>query len=222
VFWPVIAALPVLAVLLVLGTWQMRRLHWKEAVLAQLAVAETAAPVPLDAALPQPWTRLQVAGQLDHGHEVLLGAEVRGSRMGAQLVTPLLREGAPPLLVLRGWVPLDRTQPITRPEGEVTLTGYVRQGEQAGWVAAKDDPVTRLFYTFNPAAIGQALGLAPVLPFGLVVVGEAIGSQLPVPATTLPKPENPHLGYALTWYGLAMTLVGVVVAFTWRRWKEAK
>jgi hypothetical protein len=46
----------VLAVLLVLGTWQMRRLHWKEAVLAQLAVAETAAPVPLDTALPQPWT----------------------------------------------------------------------------------------------------------------------------------------------------------------------
>ncbi len=221
VFWPLLAALPVLAVLLALGTWQVRRLHWKEAVLAQLAAAEHAAPVPLDAALPQPWTRLQVTGRLDNEREVLLGAEVRGSRMGAQLVTPLLRPGQPPLLVLRGWVPLDRTQPINRPTGEVTVTGYVREGEQAGWVAAKDDPVTRLFYTFDPSAIGQALGLPPVLPFGLVAVGEAMGSQLPVPATSLPKPENPHLGYALTWYGLALTLVGVVAAFTWRRWKEA-
>ncbi len=216
-----IAALPVLAVLLVLGTWQVRRMHWKEAILTQLATAEHVAPVPLDTGVPQPWTRLLVAGRLDHDHEALLGAEVRGTRMGAQLVTPLLREGQPPLLVLRGWVPLDRTQPITRPADEVTVTGYVRQGEQAGWVAAKDDPVTRLFYTFDPAAIGQALGLAPVLPFGLVAMGDAIGSQLPVPATSLPKPENPHLGYALTWYGLAMTLVGVAVAFTWRRWKEA-
>jgi surfeit locus 1 family protein len=216
-----IAALPVLAVLLVLGTWQVRRMHWKEAILTQLATAEHAMPVPLDTGVPQPWTRLLVAGRLDHDHEALLGAEVRGTRMGAQLVTPLLREGQPPLLVLRGWVPLDRTQPITRPADEVTVTGYVRQGEQAGWVAAKDDQVTRLFYTFDPAAIGQALGLAPVLPFGLVAMGDAIGSQLPVPATSLPKPENPHLGYALTWYGLAMTLVGVAVAFTWRRWKEA-
>jgi surfeit locus 1 family protein len=79
-----------------------------------------------------------------------------------------------------------------------------------------------LFYTFDPAAIGPALGLDQVLPFGLVVVGQAIGSQLPVPATSLPKPENPHLGYALTWYGLALTLVGVAVAFTWRRWRDAK
>jgi surfeit locus 1 family protein len=216
-----LAALPVLAVLLVLGTWQMQRLRWKESILVQLAAAEHAAPVPLDAALPRPWTRLLATGRFDNQHEVLLGAEVRGTRMGAQLVTPLLRDGQPPLLVLRGWVPLDRTQPINRPGGEVTVSGYVRQGEQAGWVAAKDDPVTRLFYTFDPAAIGRALGLSPVLPFGLVAVGEAVGSQLPVPATTLPKPENPHLGYALTWYGLAMTLVGVVVAFTWRRWKEA-
>ncbi len=217
-----IAGLPVLAVLLALGTWQVQRLHWKQGVLAQLAAAEHAAPVPLDRTLPQAWMRLLATGRFDHGHEVLLGAEVRGTRMGAQLVTPLLRDGQPPLLVLRGWVPLDRTQSILRPVGEVTMTGYLRPGEQAAWVAAKDDPMTRLFYTFDPGSIGRALGLAPVLPFGLVVVGDAIGSQLPVPATSLPKPQNPHLGYALTWYGLALTLVGVVVAFTWRRWQEAR
>jgi surfeit locus 1 family protein len=197
-------------------------MRWKEAILVQLAAAEHAPPVPLDTAVPQPWTRLLATGRFDHQHEAMLGAEVRGTRMGAQLVTPLLRDGQPPLLVLRGWVPLDRTQPITRQDGDVTVTGYVRAGEQAGWVAAKDDPVRRLFYTFDPAAIGQAMGLSPVLPFGLVVMGDAFGSQLPVPVTSLPQPENPHLGYALTWYGLALTLVGVVIAFTRRRWKEAK
>ena len=42
VFWPLLAALPVLAVLLALGTWQVRRLHWKEAVLEALAESEDA------------------------------------------------------------------------------------------------------------------------------------------------------------------------------------
>ncbi len=219
---PLLAAVPVLAVLLALGNWQMRRLHWKTAVLAQLASAAQAEPVPLDTALPQPWTKVRVSGQFDHDHEALFGAEVRNGRMGAQLVTPLLRPGQPPLLVLRGWVPLERGQPVARPAGEASLVGYVRQGEEAAWVAARDNPASRLFYTFNPAVIASGLGLPAPLPFGLVVLGEAAGGPLPEAASSLPRPENPHLGYALTWYGLALTLVGVAGAFTRRRWKEAR
>jgi surfeit locus 1 family protein len=212
----------VLAALLALGTWQVRRLHWKEGLLASLAAAERAPPVPLDAAVPQPWTKVQVTGQLDHDHEALLGAEVRDAQMGAQLITPLLRPGAPPLLVLRGWVPLERGKPIDRPAGEVTLTGYIRQGDHPDWLSLADDVVGRHFYTFDPQAIGQALGLPEPAPYGLVVLGAPGGRRLPIAATTLPQPDNPHLGYAGTWYGLALTLVGVVGVFTWRRWKETE
>jgi surfeit locus 1 family protein len=34
--------------------------------------------------------------------------------------------------------------------------------------------------------------------------------------TRLDLPNN-HLQYAVTWYGIALTLVGVFVAFAWRR-----
>lgn len=219
-FWPLLAALPVLAVLLGLGHWQMQRLAWKEAMLARLAAAGAAPPAPLTASA-EPYTRILVRGRFDHGREALLGATVRDGRMGATLVTPLLRDGAPPLLVLRGWVPLEGREALARPEGEVAVTGYIRPAETAEWVAAKDNVPARHFYTFAPAAIAAGLGLPPPLPFGLVALG-APGPGLPQPATTLPQPDNPHLGYALTWYGLALTLVGVVAVFTWRRWKEAR
>jgi surfeit locus 1 family protein len=219
--WPLLAALPVLAVLLALGTWQMRRLAWKEGVLQRLGAAEAAAPLPLADAAPGAWTRVTVSGRFDYDHEALLGAEVRNGTLGATLVTPLLRHGAPPLLVLRGWVPLARNQTIDRPEGEQQLVGYVRAGETPGWMAARDNPPQRLFYTFNPAAIAEALHLPAVAPFGLVVLGTA-GSRLPIVATTLPRPDNPHLGYALTWYGLALTLVGVALAFARKRWQEGR
>jgi surfeit locus 1 family protein len=211
-----------LAVLLALGTWQVQRLHWKQDLLAQLARAEQAPPVPLQDAQPPPWTRVQASGSFDYAHEALLGAEVRDARLGANLVTPLLRPGRPPLLVLRGWVPLDRGQPITRPEGEVTLTGYVRPGDTANWFSPKDDPVTRHFYVFDPAVIARALDIPAPAPFGLVALGEPGNRRLPLAATALPRPTNPHLGYAGTWYGLALTLIGVLAAFTWRRWKEVR
>jgi surfeit locus 1 family protein len=39
----------------------------------------------------------------------------------------------------------------------------------------------------------------------------------PDPARALPRPTNNHLGYAITWYGLAVSLVLVLAAFALRR-----
>jgi len=215
---PALLALPVLLALIGLGTWQLQRLAWKTELLARIAAAEAAPPVPLTAA-PEPFAKVAATGRFDHGREALLGIEVRGGALGARLLTPLLREGAEPVLVDRGWVPLEGGGPVARPEGPVEVTGYVRPGERAGLFAAADDVAGRRFYTFDPAAIGAALGLPAVAPFGLVALGEAAG--LPEPARALPRPSNNHLGYAITWYGLAAALAGVFLVWARRRLKES-
>ena len=213
---PVLVVLPVLAILIGLGTWQLQRLHWKTALLAEIAAAESLPARPLDAGTPPPsWQRVAVTGRFDHGREALLGLEVRGPVLGARLVVPLLRDAGPPLLVDRGWVPMDRAGAIARPEGPVTVEGYVRPGERPNAFSATDDAAGRRFYTFDPPAMAAALGLPGVEPFGLVAMGGPGG--LPDPARTLPRPTNSHLGYVITWYGLALSLLGVFIAWMRRR-----
>jgi surfeit locus 1 family protein len=115
-------------------------------------------------------------------------------------------------------VPLERNEPVARPEGEVSITGYVRPGEGRGWFAATDDPAGRRFYSFDPPAIGAALGLPVIEPFALVALAQpGAPPGLPAAANSLPRPSNPHLGYAVTWYGLALALVGVLIAWALRR-----
>jgi surfeit locus 1 family protein len=214
---PLLVALPVLAILLALGTWQARRLAWKTDLLARIDAAEAGAAAPLG---PDPalFARVEASGRFDHGREALVGLEVRGTTLGARLVTPLLREDAAPLLVDRGWVPIERGQPVDHPAGEVRVTGWVRPAEPAGFFSARDDAPGRRFYSFDPAAIGAALGLPRVAPYLLVAIGEARG--LPDPARAVPRPSNNHLGYAITWYGLAAALVGVFLAWARRRLKD--
>ncbi len=221
IWLPVLASLPVLAALLWLGTWQVQRLHWKTDMLARITAAEAGPPVPL-AGSAAPYTKVVATGRLDHAREALLGVEVRGTALGGHLVTPLLRDGAPPLLVDRGWVPLTRDRGLDRPEGEVAITGYIRAADTRDWNSPKDDTAGRRFYVFDPAAIGAALGLPPPAPFGLVALAPAgtPAAVLPAAATSLPRPDNPHLGYAITWYGLAAALVGVLIAFLLRRDRE--
>lgn len=214
---PLLVTLPLFAVLLGLGTWQAQRLGWKTAILARIDVAEASPPAPLPAD-PVAFSKVEAAGRFDHARESLVGLEVRGAVLGSRLVTPLLREGAPAILVDRGWVPLERREGVDRPGGEVRVTAWVRPTERVGMFSATDDAAGRRFYTFDPATIGPALGLPAVASFGLVALGE--GTGLPQPDRRLPRPSNNHLGYAITWYGLAVALAGVFFVWARRRLKD--
>ncbi len=215
---PGLMTLAMLSVLLSLGTWQVRRLHWKEAILAQLAHAEAAPPIALPAT-PEPYTKVAVTGHLRADLSAQYAVEVRdtrdGPQMGTFLVQPLERPDGPPLLVERGWVPQKRSAPIALPAGETTVVGYIHEAETPGLFSARDDPAARIFYTLDPAAIGAALGLPHVAPFVLIALGPAPAELWPDPAQHLPQPPNNHLSYAITWYGLAVALV--VIFLVWAR-----
>jgi len=210
-----------LVILLGLGAWQVDRLIWKTELLARFDAVEAgpAQPVP---ASPAPYAKVSATGRFDHAREALLGIELHGPTLGGHLVTPLIRDGAPAILVDRGWVPAERDATITHPDGEVTVTGWVRPGETPGWFTPADDGPGRRFYTYDPRTIGAALGLTSVEPWTLVALadGRANPIALPQAAQRLPRPNNNHLGYAITWFGLAAALVGVYLVWLRRRLKE--
>lgn len=214
--WPAVMTIAMLIVLIGLGTWQVQRLHWKEDILARIAHAEASAPIPLGSN-PSPFTKVEAEGRLRGDLTVLFGAEVRetptGPKMGAHLIEPLEREGAPPLLVDRGWVPLAPNGPLDLPAEPVHLTGFVHPAEAPGWFSATDNQAERHFYTLDPAAIGAALGLKDVEPFVLVVLGPKPATLWPEPARHLPQPPNNHLSYVITWYGLAAALVVIFTIY---------
>jgi surfeit locus 1 family protein len=230
---PSFLALPVLALLIGLGTWQVQRLHWKTALLAELAAAQAAPPTPATRDAP-PFAHITATGRFRPGAEAFLGLEVRGSTLGGGLIAVLDRTDAPPLLVERGWAPFEGGA-LQRPEAEVTVTGFARPSERRGAFAAQDDVARRRFLTFDAARIAAALGAPDALPYALTVVvpgparpaggfGQApapASGPLPDPARGFPAPRNPHLGYALTWYGLALGWVAIFTLWARKRIRDA-
>ena len=227
---PSFLALPILAALLALGTWQVQRLEWKSRLLEELAAAQAAPPVPAGPD-PAPFSHIAATGRFRPGAEALLGSEVRGTTLGATLIAVLEREGAPALLVERGWVPVQPPGPIERPQGVVTIAGYARPAERASALAARDDPGARRFFTFDAPAIAQSLGVPDAAPYALAAVAPAARAApsgfgaappaargpFPQPAAGFPEPRNPHLGYAITWFGLALAFATVFTLWAWRR-----
>ncbi len=123
------------------------------------------------------------------------------------------------ILVNRGFVPEGRLGEIKPASGPATVTGFLRAAEARGSFTPADLPAQREFYTRDPAAIAASLGLGAAAPFYLEA--ERQGDGLTPPAGVDAKeliariPDN-HLSYALTWFGLALTLIGVFAAFAWQ------
>ena len=209
-----------IAILLSLGVWQVRRLAWKERILARIAAAEAAPPIPLPAH-PDRFLKVAVTGRFRPDLAVHFGAEVRDTRagpaMGTELVVPLERAGGQPILVDRGWIPLSFPATIAWPTGETTVAGFVLRGEHPGLFTPRAEPRRRRVFVLDPQMIGQMVELPQVAPFTLIALappGAAIAGY-PAPARHLPRPPNHHLVYAVIWFTLAGAMA--VIFGVWAR-----
>lgn len=220
-----VAALFTVACVL-LGQWQWHR-HLDKAAKAQRINSHYLAdPIPLsrvlqgpDANLPsaQEWTMVTATGRYADRSLMLVRNRPNHGVFGYEVVIPLELEDGTSLLVDRGWVPNGRTAadppsvPAT-PEGDITVTGWLRVGERS---LGRQMPAGQLA-SINVAEARAQTGTSLYGAY-LIARDEAgtPGEQIVRPqALAAPDTdEGPHLAYALQWWlaspvGLVMVFVG--------------
>jgi surfeit locus 1 family protein len=231
---PVLLTAVGLAVLIGLGVWQLERKAWKDGLAETLLARLGAAPTPLPS--PGSWNRLNQAddeyrrvtfpAEFLHRYEALAftsGSTLRPdvSGPGYWVLTPARLPGGSIVMVDRGFVPETKKDAATRAEGQVSgmgdMTGALRWPEQRGSFTPADEPAKNLWFTRDPASIAAAKGIGPVAPFYVALEDPAAPGGLPRVGKLRPNLPNNHLQYALTWFGLALTLAGVFAAWLLRR-----
>ena len=207
-------------VLVGLGTWQLQRLSWKQELIARIEVGLEAAPsaLPGDAAALAGFDhrRVHLSGRFHHDKELYLTPRTFEGRLGVHVLTPFSLDAGAVVLVDRGWVPDERIAPASRPEGQMTgtlrLDGIARQPAQPNPFTPDNEAANNRWFWIDLPAMERAVGM-PLLPI-LVAAGPAANpGGLPVGALGTIDIRNDHLGYAMTWYALAVGLVAVVVLY---------
>lgn len=238
---PALATLAALIVLVGLGNWQMRRLAWKEDLIARA----TERPNGLVRDLPPAaaWPSLDVAGSEYYPYRLtgrflddkqafvftsLSEPKGRNEGPGSWVVTPFALAGGGTVLVNRGFAPQGRERDIAPGDtpgnsAPVTVTGLLRPDDRPNALTPGNRPDKNLFFLRNIEAIAAAKGLSgQVAPFTIdLVASETPPGGLPQAGETRMVFSNNHLQYALTWYGLAVALLGVFLSFAWSRRRGA-
>jgi surfeit locus 1 family protein len=223
-----------LAVLTGLGFWQLERLAWKEDLIARVEARTKAPAVPIPAEADWPsvsasrdeYRHVSASGRFQHAREALVYtvlSEPKGRFLGQGywVLTPLELANGAIVIVNRGFVPLERKDPATRREGQiegpVTVSGLVRMPEIPNWFTPANEPVRGAWYRREPAEIAGHFSLVRVAPFMIDADATPIPGGLPQGGETRLVFPNTHLGYALTWFGLALALLGVFSVFARQR-----
>lgn len=224
-------AVLVIALFTRLGVWQLARMHEKQAMLAaSRAVLVERRPQPFAiAAEPQrarDYDWVAGAGRFIDAPAILLDNQAHDGRIGVRAYRAFQPAGvaAPLVLVDLGWLPLggDRRMPaIPRPQGTLRVAGLLAPPPSAGLateVAVRQRDGNLLSVALSIPALRQALRLPalaprvlkldPALPLGYA-------RDLDILPNTMP-PER-HLGYAVQWFGLALTVLITAVVLTFRK-----
>ncbi len=226
---PALAVIVGVLVLTSLGVWQVQRLQWKEAMLARIAALQGAPPEPLGVVL----NRLGEGGRPEVGQVDFVRVQtvcptlqqtptlhlyaVLGGVMGRRLITacPIKAGRFRTLLVDRGFVPDETPMTNAPPRGptlEAPLIGVLRTPPEHGWLTPASDPAKNDWRARDVPAMAEALRAPSPAPVFLMLETPRPQSGVPMPAAVPTDIPNNHLGYALTWFGLALGLIGVYLA----------
>ena len=209
--FPLLLGLAGCAVLLSLGVWQVQRLAWKAANIAAITarIADVPQGLPdVPDATGDKYLAVTATGALDGQALYVLTSQdgAPGYRVVAVLTTAGRR-----LLADIGFIPVEaRGQAMVAPQ--ITLRGHLHWPDETdGWTPAPDGD---LWFARAVPAMASVLGTEPVL----IVVAEMspqVPGVTPLPIDTAAIP-NDHLGYAVTWFALALVWAVMSGFFTYR------
>jgi surfeit locus 1 family protein len=222
--WGTLAALIGIAAGVAFGLWQVGRAEEKLQLAAVMEHQATALPIQISAtrvsAQDLDHRRVEARGHFDPRGMVLLDNRVRGGRVGYEVIMPLRLVGTQMhILVNRGWIvgtgDRRRLPDVTTPVGEVSITGlavvpgqklYELSEQAIEGIVWQNLTIERysanMDYSIHPIVIRQSNDAQD----GLVRDWAVSERQI-----------NVHRSYAFQWFALAVLVLIIYLAMSFKR-----
>lgn len=212
-----------LVVLVGLGTWQAGRIAPKKqlvsAIEAGLAAPPVALPVHLDNPAAVAYRRFSFEGAASAEEPVrVFGTNLQG-RAGYHLYKPVVREFGRAVIVNFGWVPFELEMMPTLSSGPVSIQGVLMANPVAGAFTIANDSKNGNWYIADVHEIAAHYGLGSKDYYHFRLFADHTGEPRALPRGSQVRVDIPnnHLEYMLTWYGIAAALIGVYIAFGYKK-----
>ncbi len=205
------------SILCALGVWQLKRLAWKQDLIATLEqrLAEPAVDI---AFLPKPypaqeWRKVRVRGEFILDRSFMVSPRTQDGKVGFHLFAPLKMADGTSIMVNRGFVAMRSPQYSEDfdlpPSGTVSIEGVVRVPVRTAFTP-DNQPSRNEWYWPDLSVMDSGVALVRDVYIQQTGVSNA---GYPRIIDVTPELPNNHAQYAVFWFGMAgLCLLVFVIA----------
>jgi len=213
--FPIILGLTGIAILLYLGTWQVQRMAWKNAMLAQIEARIAADPIPLPAK-PNPEfdnrlsVRIKATIGFDEAH--VISSTKQGGPGFLVIVPALTKPAGRRILIDMGFIPEAQKNTVRKPQ-DVTIIGNILWPNEVDSFTPDPNMEKNIWFARDTGKLSKHFGTENFLIVARTIeVGDYGTTPQPI---GLNIPNN-HLEYAITWFSLALVWFGMTLYLLYR------
>ena len=216
-FVPLVSFVIALLILLSLSLWQVKRLVWKTNLIEQRVSNFEGEPKNLfDIKKPNEneFKKVFIEGQLLNNLEFFMPALSKNGNNGFHIIVPMEVEKKKFILFDTGWVPLAKKEKNKRLNNLIKekkiFTAVIRLPGRKGYFQPDNDNIKNFWFFVEPKLMEETISMKLENRFYLEAVdngpnGYPLGNQTRIYL------RNNHLQYAITWFLIALSLIGVFI-----------
>ena len=215
--FPIALGLSGISVLIMLGVWQLQRLDWKNNLLSNIEQKITAEPVLLMEELTElddQYRSVMVEGDILPG-EIHVLTSLKNIGPGFLVIVPFALADGKIIMVDRGFIP-EAEKNLSRSHGKVKLVGNLLWPNETDGFTPDPDVKKNMWFARDLEKMSNYLKTDAVL----IVMRQSEPIGKPVPQQIGIHIANDHLGYAITWFSLAVVWFGMTSLLVYRIKKQ--
>tara|TARA_B100001093_G_scaffold417577_1_gene408591 strand:- start:22 stop:744 length:723 start_codon:yes stop_codon:yes gene_type:complete len=215
---PAVSTLTALIILLSLCAWQVKRLFWKTDLIQTRIERFESFSRPLDE-IKKPseheFEKVTLTGEFMNDNEFFMPALSKRGNNGFHILTPFKSVRDEIYIFDRGWVPTARKEKKNRinnmVEGINFVEAVIRTPGRKGKYQPDNDVAGNYWFFVEPSKMSEYSGINFEETYYLEAVNNGPGGS-PLGGQTRIYIRNNHLQYAITWFLIACSLIGVFLA----------
>ncbi|MGI4775934.1 MAG: SURF1 family protein [Janthinobacterium lividum] len=202
-------------ILAALGLWQLYRLQEKNLFIASITENLGKPPIEYNPDSKKPYNKVSLEGNFLPENIYLYGRRLISlERDGYYLLTPFKTNSGEIILVARGWLGAKYKSQNPIASGELRkITGVILPLEKKKIFIPNNDLKNNVWFTLDREDANKFLKAQVENYYLLQIEQSDINYVKNVDINSLVMIKNDHLEYALTWFGLAISLIIIFIIY---------
>jgi surfeit locus 1 family protein len=196
-------------VFIVLGSWQIVRLNWKNNLILEIENSLKNPPVELTQSNKENYLRIKTSGSIDFDKQIYLYNLNEKGTPGFEVINPILIDNEN-YLVNRGWIPFEKkgSKEINFFD-ENNIIGTLKLQGKKNIFKPDNDIQENYWFSLNREDISKFTGKE----FSKYLIYLGGNYEFPKPKKITANIYNNHKKYAITWFSLAISILLLYLYF---------